>query len=117
MFAFIDIVIGWSLIDDTLQAQAKAVPAYKAMLTAAPLDVWGWIWISIAVICIAQAFARFDGVGFGAAISVKVAWAGGFLASWLIYDAPRAWLGAATWVVLAALVRHIARWPEPAVQP
>lgn len=113
VFAFIDVVLGWSLIDPTTQAQTAALPVYRATVEVAPLTVWGCLWILVGLACMAQAPARFDGIGFGVAIGIKVVWAGCFVASWLVFDAPRGWLGAATWAVIAALVYLIARWPEP----
>jgi hypothetical protein len=113
VFAFIDLVIGWSLLDGTAQAQARAVPAYAAMLAVAPFVVWGVAWVTVGAVCVVQAFARFDRVGYGAAIGIKVVWAGCFLASFLFFEAPRAWLGAATWAVLASLVYLVSGWPEP----
>jgi hypothetical protein len=113
VFAFIDLTIGWSLVEPESRAQAQSLPSYQAMLAVAPFAVWGWLWITVGLVCAAQAPARFDRVGYGAAIGIKVVWAGCFLASWLIYAAPRAWLGAATWAVVAALVFLVAGWPEP----
>jgi hypothetical protein len=113
IFAFIDFVIGWSLLDPATQSQARALPSYRAHVAIVALEVWGWWWIVVGLACVGHAFVKRDGVGYGAAIGIKVVWAGGFLASWLVHDAPRAWLGAATWGVFACLVYLIARWPEP----
>jgi hypothetical protein len=117
IFAFIDLVIGWSLLDPQTQAQAQALPAYQAMLAVVPLSVWGWWWITVGLVCVVHAFVQRDRVGYGAAIGIKVVWGGGFLASWLVYEAPRGWLGAATWGVFAALVYLISGWPEPVKIP
>lgn len=113
VFSFIDIVLGWSLIDSTTQAQAAALPAYRAAVEVAPLAVWGWFWIAVAAACAAGAVARADWWAFAAAIGIKLVWAGSFLASWLAFGAARGWLGAATWGVVAALVFIVSGWPEP----
>lgn len=113
VFGFVDFVFGFSLIDATSRAQAASQPSYLALQDIVPLAAWGWLWIVIGVVCVFYAFARSDAVGFGAAIGIKVVWTSGLLASWLIYDAPRAWVGAALWVVVARMVVLIAGWPEP----
>jgi hypothetical protein len=112
VFAFIDVVIGWSLIDASGQAQAAALPTYRAFREVAPLAAWGWLWLAVAAMCAVWAFRRHDAPGFAAAIAVKLVWAAGFLVSWVAWDAPRAWLGATTWGVIAALVYLISGWPE-----
>lgn len=111
-FAFIDLVLGWSLLDATGHAQAEALPAYRAIREAAPLAVWGWAWLASAAACVIWAFRREDWPAFAAAVGIKLVWASGFLASWVVWDAPRGWLGAVTWGVIAALVFLISGWPE-----
>lgn len=113
-FAFIDYVVAWGFWDADGQAQVRALPSYRALLAVLPVQVWSWVWLGVAVICTAQAFARLhDEVAFIAAIAIKLVWALGMLLGWLVYDAARAWLQAALWGVLAALVSVIAGWPEP----
>jgi hypothetical protein len=73
----------------------------------------GWLWIAVGIVCAISAFAREDSYGFGTAIGIKVVWALGFAGAWVLHDVPRAWLGGATWLVMAALVLIIAGWPEP----
>ena len=113
-FAFIDLVIGYSLLDPAAQPRTPtALQSYGAMLALAPFPIWGWLWIAVGVLCGAQAFWVRDIVGFTAAIAIKVVWAILFAASWLLYDAPRGFMGAATWLVIAAFVAIIAGWAEP----
>lgn len=111
-FAYLDIVIGWSLLDGTTRSQTEAIPAYKAIIAIAPLAVWAALWLLVGMVCAVSAFLEDDRWGFAGAIGVKVVWATGFYAAWLVYDVPRAWLAAATWFVLAALVYDIAGWGE-----
>lgn len=113
VFAFIDIAIGVSFLDPETSAQTRAIPTYRATLEVASLTVWAWLWLLVAATCAVGAFRQKDRLSFGAAIAIKVVWAGSFLASWILYSAPRAWLAAATWGVLAALVLLISGWPEP----
>jgi hypothetical protein len=112
-FSSIDVVIGVSFMNPDAAAQTKALPAYAALLRVAPLPVWAWLWLAVAVACLVGAFCEMDRVAFGAAIGIKIVWASGFLAAWIFYDAQRAWLSAATWGVVAALVLVISGWPEP----
>jgi hypothetical protein len=108
-FAFIDLVIGWLLLDP----QSRLIPSYRAVFAVAPPVVWALLWIGAGLIVGVHAFLRVDKFGFAAAILIKLLWALGLMASWLAYHAPRGWVGAATWVVLAGLVLIIAGWPEP----
>lgn len=110
IFGFIDEVVGYSLLDS--QSRPVNVAVYKAIQHLAPLFVWAIVWIVVGVVCAAQAFARDDRVGFACAIAIKVVWAGGFLAAWVVYGAYRGWVAAATWGVMAALVYLISGWPE-----
>jgi hypothetical protein len=113
-FAFVDFIIGWSLLDPETRAGTAALPTYRATLEIAPLSVWAGLWLTVGGVCLVQAFAiHNDRLAFTLAIGIKLAWAGGFLASWFFYDAPRGWLGATSWGVVAALVAVIAGWPEP----
>lgn len=111
IFAFIDFVVGWSLLDRS--SRPSAIPAYRAISDLASFQIWGWFWWVIALICSISAFTARDVIGFTAAIFVKIIWAMGFFAAWLLYDVPRAWLGGATWLVFAMLVLLIAGWAEP----
>lgn len=117
VFGFIDFVVAYSFLDPTYRTQAAALPAYRAMIETLPLGAWGWLWAAVGGICVVQAFARQDAIGFGAAIGIKVVWVLGFLTSWMVWDAPRGWIGAATWAVLARLVHLIAGWPEEPQTP
>lgn len=114
-WAFVDAVIGYSLLDPASRPRGQlALTSYRAILSVAPFRVWGWLWISVAVICLVGAFGgRWDAYAFGAAIGIKLVWAGGLLTGWAAYHAYRGWVAAATWLVLAALVSVIAGWPEP----
>ncbi len=110
-FGFVDEVIGVSLLD--AQSRPVNTTAYEVIERLAPLSVWALVWIVVGVVCATQAFTRDDQIGFACAIAIKVVWASGFLAAWVIYDAYRGWVAAATWGVVAALVYLIAGWPEP----
>lgn len=113
VFAAIDYIIGSSFLDPELRAQTGAVPVYRALLDVAPLTVWGWLWLTVAVACTVQAVMRNDSVAYALAIGIKAVWAGGMLVSWVFFDAARGWLSASLWGVIAALVVVINGWPEP----
>lgn len=115
IFGFIDEVVGYSLLDS--QSRPTGSPVYRALEYLAPYRVWAFVWISVGVVCAVQAFAREDWGGFASAVAIKVVWAGGFLAAWVLYGAYRAWVAAATWGILAALVYLISGWPEPRRRP
>jgi DMSO reductase anchor subunit len=113
VFAFIDVVLGWSLVDPSTRKQTAALPMYAAIQKAAPLPVWGALWLAVAAVCVVFAFRRRDAPAYACAVGIKLVWAVGFLASWAFYGAARSWLAAATWGVVAALVYLISGWPEP----
>lgn len=115
VFACIDYVIGWSLLDAELRAQTEMVPVYRALRNIAPLTVWGWLWLVVAVVCTVQAVMRTDVWAYASAIGIKVVWAGGMAYSWVVFHAPRGWLSASLWGVIAALLVVINGWPEPSV--
>lgn len=113
VFSFIDAVVGGSLLDPQIRAQTRALPAYRALLDVAPLTVWAFVWLAVAAACAVQAWMRWDAFAFAAATAVKVVWAAGLTVAWIVYDAPRGWLSASLWGVLAMLVLVINGWPEP----
>lgn len=102
VFAEIDAVVGWSLLDPELRAQTAAVPVYRALVDMAPLALWGWLWLVVGAVCIWCAPARDDTWAYALAIGIKVVWAGGMLTSWIAFDAPR-----------GPLLVVINGWPEP----
>jgi hypothetical protein len=112
-FAFLDGVVGWSLLDSQGQVQVRAAPAYRVIVGVAPLPVWAWLWLAVGALAAVQAFTRFGRLGYTATMGIKVLWALGFAGSALAYRAPRAWLAAATWAVFAALVAVCSGWQEP----
>lgn len=112
LFAYLDAVIGYSLLDASTRAQTAAIPSYKVVIMLAPLLVWAFIWIAAGMACLVSAFLRDDRWGFAAASAVFIVWAVSFLISWAAYGADRGWLAAATWAVLAMLVLDCAGWRE-----
>lgn len=113
VFAEVDGVVGWSLLDPELRAQTAAVPVYRALVDVAPLAVWGWLWLAVGAVCLWQAPVRDDTWAYSLAIGIKVVWAGGMLTSWVVFHAARGWLSASLWGVIAALLIVINGWPEP----
>jgi hypothetical protein len=116
-FAFVDFVLAWSLVDPQAKLLTAQVPTYRAHFEIAPIEFWGIAWALVGLSCVVHAFLSRDQVGFAAAIGIKLVWAVAFVGSWVIYDVPRGWLGAATWAVVAALVGVISGWPEPTRRP
>jgi hypothetical protein len=112
VFAWLDAVIAYSLTDSSVRAQTATLPVYRVIVSLAPLLTWAILWATVGAACFVSAFLKDDRWGFAAAISVKVVWAAGFAAAWVVYGADRAWIAAATWLVLALLVLDIAGWRE-----
>lgn len=112
IFAFINAVIAWTLIDPSQATLLRHIPSYRGMLKILPMPAWGLVWSAAALSCVFFAFRVVDRIGFSTTIGVYVLWALGFLTSWIVLGIPRAWLGAATWGVMAGLVFIISGWPE-----
>lgn len=117
-WAFVDVVVGWSLREPSTRPRgAAAAAAYRPILAIAPFGFWAWAWILVGAVCVVGACSRQDAPAFAAAIGIKLVWGGGLFAGWAFYGAYRGWVAAVTWLVLAALVSVIAGWPEPPQHP
>jgi len=105
-FGILDLAIAASLV-------GPVAPTTRA--AAELMSPWAWagLWASVAALCFVGAWVRWDHYAFTAAIAMKVIWSGEVLASWLLYDAQRGWLGAVVWAAFAAFIAVIAGWPEP----
>jgi PAS domain S-box-containing protein len=91
----------------------RAIAQYQYAALILPLRVWGFVWITIGVVCLISAFRRRDSAAFAAAVSIKIAWALLSLGGWMLGDLPRGHVSAVVWVGFAGLVAVIASWPEP----
>lgn len=111
-FAYLDIIIGYSLLDPVVRQQTEAIPSYRVIVAIAPLLVWAVIWLVAGAACALTAFMPHDKWGFAATSGVMMVWAFGIASAWIAYDAYRGWLAAATWFVLALLVLDISGWRE-----
>ncbi|MFF7335466.1 hypothetical protein [Streptomyces sp. NPDC008150] len=81
---------------------------------AAPLELWGVIWVVCGLTAIVFAFTRTgrDMVGFMAAVLPTLMWAGAYVAAMISGDFPSAWVSAATWLFAALRLIVVSRWPE-----
>lgn len=110
-FAELDFVYAYSLLNPQPEAQQSA--SSRWIDSGVPLWVWGLAWLGTAVVCLVSAFLIRDKFAFACAIAIKLAWGSLFIAGGLAGAVPRAWLGAAVYLSLAAFVAVIASWPEP----
>jgi hypothetical protein len=107
-FAFLDFVVGSSLLTDP-----PNTAGYRVIDTL-PYSVWAFLWLAVSAICAVQAFARKnDAYGFLAAASIKFLWSFGFLLAWLEHGAYRAEVAASTWFVFGLFVLLISGWKDP----
>ena len=108
--AFLDFSYAFGLINPTRFAQTS--PTLMYLERWMPLNVWGYIWGIIAIICLVHAFRIKDAIGYGAAIGIKVGWATTFLLGWLAGEVERGYLTFAIFITFAAAVMLIAGWRE-----
>jgi hypothetical protein len=108
ILAAFDVAIAVSVF--TVPSQSASSYAGQAIIL--PLRAWGYVWCVMAGLMVFQAFSKRDRMAFVLMSAMKLAWACGFLISFFYYDAPRAWLQAATYATFAALVLVIVGWPE-----
>jgi hypothetical protein len=114
VFAFVDLAIGYSLLDPGQRPGPAAAMNYAVIRAVLPFAAWGGIWFAAGAACLLGAFwtsARSS--GFSVTAGVMILWAAGFAVAAISYDAPRAWVAAAIWAVIAAFVFLIGGWPEP----
>lgn len=109
-FALLDGVYAFSLLQPPAGGQLNASLAF--MQNIAPFPVWGALWASAGVVCLASTFLVNDRWGFAAAMLIKVLWGVLYVYGALV-GVDRAYLGAVVWLCLAGWVGVIASWPEP----
>lgn len=106
-FAVIDLAQAWTL----WAGPAVVSPTYAWFASIMPLDVWAAFWATAGTVCLYHAFRHDDHFGFVAAIGIKVVWALGCAAGWVLADVTL--IGAVIWVIFALFVWRISGWPEP----
>lgn len=110
-FGALDVVYAVSLTSP--DAETRRAPLFVWLAELAPLWVWASAWGAVGAICLWQAFCRRDGIGYAAAISLKIGWGIVTLGGWLFGGVDRGYVSAAIWLGLAYAVSVIASWPEP----
>lgn len=118
VFAWADLAIAYGLLDPGQRPTGRGAVSYVAIRDVLPFWVWGLLWLAAAVACFAAVAARpLQAAGFAATALIMILWAAGFAVAAIGYHAPRAWVGAVTWAVIAAFVFLVGGWPEPAERP
>jgi hypothetical protein len=119
-FGSLDLVYAWGMFTATAEAKGRN-GTFLWVEEIIPLDVWAAVWMTVGVICVVEAFQRFDRVGFIAAIGIKVVWGailfGGWAADvfgWIDYSTVTVG-SVGIWLGLAGLVWRISGWAEPEV--
>ena len=85
------------------------------LLQLAPLDVWGWAWITAGVTALVCAWLprRKDWPGFLAVWLIASSWAMAYLVSWWPLDAsPRGWVVAVLFGAFGAVCLVAIGWDE-----
>ncbi|CAL9665399.1 hypothetical protein SUDANB145_07399 (plasmid) [Streptomyces sp. enrichment culture] len=87
------------------------------LLKAAPLDAWGWAWITAGAIALVCAWLppRKDWPGFLAVWLIATPWAMAYLLSWWpLCESPRGWVLAMIFGAFGSVCLVAIGWDEPA---
>lgn len=110
--ALIWFTIGLSLLSPLTPVQRAAL----SVLFRFPFSQygWAWLWMATGLLSLVGAFAkRLELAAFAASAFLILCWALGYLAAWLLGQAPRGWLGFAVYGGFSFFIFLIAGWPEP----
>lgn len=110
-FGLLDLVYAFSLFNPLPVERRGSGQAFVA--SVAPLPFWGAMWLAVGLVCLVQAWARRDQIGFAAAIMIKCVWGTVFLIGGLTGQIERAYVSVVIWLALAGFVAVISTWPEP----
>lgn len=88
---------------------AAARAGYELLM---PWRWWAVLWAATGLLCLVEAFVRWDRVAYMAATAMKLAWGSSALAAWVVGVNPRGWLGALVWMAFGGLIAVISTWPE-----
>jgi hypothetical protein len=106
--AVLDFAYGYAL----LTASIAALRASPDLLL--PVHAWGWIWAGMGAVCLSGTLARRDWPQFGAAATLKTAWAAVYADIWIVQHGVNAWVSVVVWLTFALAVLVVASWPEAA---
>jgi hypothetical protein len=107
----LDFVYGYSLLYPTPLSITSPTSVFLAEVL--PLWVWGWLWVTVGIICCIFAFRQKDAPGFAAGIFLKILWGTIFLLGWTFAGVERGYLSSTIWIAFAGVLAIIASWPEP----
>jgi hypothetical protein len=113
--ALLDGVYALSLL--AAPAEARSQPSFAFLVGLLPLPVWAGIWGVVGLVCLVQAFARFDTFAFAAASLLKVVWGTVYVLGWALGDIPRGWVASVIWYGFAIWLAIISGWREPPKAP
>jgi hypothetical protein len=110
-FGALDVIYAVSLAEPSEATRRAAL--FSWLDEIAPLWLWSAMWAAVGATCLVQAFCRRDGIGFAAAICLKIVWGIVCLGAWLFGSLDRGYVTAAVWLGLAYVVSVISGWEEP----
>lgn len=113
IFGVVYALLGYSYLTIPAASRPVVKEYLRFALSVLPLDVYGWAWLICgALAVVGGTFHRLDAVGFSAAIFMPTIWAGVYFIA-QFDGAPRAWVSAFLFVLLAAAVGTVAGMFDP----
>lgn len=91
---------------------------FRFALDLAPIEFYGWAWITTGVLCVIGALCRkLDGVGFAAGVFMPLAWSLFSFIAQIEDGIPRAWVGGTTYAALGCAVWIVSGMGDPFGKP
>jgi hypothetical protein len=106
----LDYIYGLSLLLPT--PSSLKMPQNIFLMAIMPLWIWGSLWVIVGATCMIFAFRAHDGIGYAAAMFIKVLWGTVFFLGWIFSDIERAYLTSTIWCAFAAVVYLVSTWPD-----
>lgn len=106
LLALLDLVYAQGLY--SAPPETRATPTYTFFEAIFPLETWAFVWATVGVICLCQAWTPRDRVAYVSAAALKIGWAALHFGAWIANVLPRGYVSAAIWLIAAGFVMILA---------